>query len=154
MKNRMKATIELNEGISVNTGLRYYKKLGKDIAKAKKRDLTIQRHSKFIKIGKIENIKIESFTKQRLTLSMDVKTHFDLSTEGKELKFGFLYDRAKRNNDKLKFKDIIYSSFYLIDSDMEELLILAKKKGVGIKKEHEGDYVDNSHLTLDEIIFS
>jgi len=152
MTNKMTATLELNNGISVNTGLRYYKKLGKDISKEKTRDLSIIHNGKFVKIGKIKNIKIETFTPEKLVLSMDVKTHFKLSTEGKELKFGFLYEPPKRNNEILKFKDITYSCFYLVDIELENALRVTKQRGLTINKDnHE---ITDSWLSLEEIIFS
>lgn len=149
MRINVECTIDLKDGCSVFTGVEYNDELILNVFK-NNIDLVICNIEKLyydhrpIKIGNITDIKVIKNNNNKITLSCTLVSCLDINMVNKELKFGFLFDATKKMN-KPTYKDFTYTYFYLIDKELEELLLNARNKKL-IVKNNNNEEINSSIL--------
>lgn len=154
MRTCVECVIDLKDGCSVFTGVEYTDELILNVFK-NNIDLVICNIEKLYynymprKIGNITDIKVIKISNNNITLSCTLVSCLDINMVNKELKFGFLFDTSKKMNN-LTYKDFTYTYFYLIDKELEELLLNARNKKL-IVKNSNNEEINSSILEFDDL---
>jgi len=144
-----KSKIILNDSKSIYTGIKYYDKLGKDILKIKNTKLVLPGKNRIV-IGDIKIKKLKKFNKSKVVFELEIKTSFEIDFSNKKICLQF-FTKPDLKKDEIKIKDLLIVDFYLLDNNLEKLLIDAEKLNMSII-DKEDNKINNSHLSIQEII--